>query len=312
MEENKFRRPEDAEESTDNTEGGQGSSEGSGMAPQENIETPAAAAREMAAQEEKLPEDTTQKSSMLPVIAGILAIIILGALAYFFLGGGGNLLGGANDDAATTQNGASAADVSFSLDETVARVNGEALLGSDLAYQMVQAAQQAGVQDLSTLDEQTMAQLRQQSLNAIVNTELLVQAAREEGLSVSEEEVEQEYQSIVENVGGQEVAEERFDALGITEEEFRANLADDLIILDYIDTRGEAAALEVSEEEIQAFYDRIASGQEGEMPPLADVRGQIEEQLQFQKQQEVLSSIIDELRAAANIELLLGNGNSEQ
>lgn len=301
MEENKFDRQNET------------TGEGSGApnpTPDANVETPAPAARETEGRMQSDPAaQETAQSSMLPIIAGVVALLVLGGLAYYFLGSGGTSLlnGESNGDITMQQEGGE--NLSFQLDDTVARVNGEELSGSDLAYQMIQVAQQAGVQDLSTVDDETLSTIREQSLNAIVNTELLVQAAENEGLSVSQEEIDAEYASIVEGVGGQEVANERFEVLGITEEDFRANLADDLIILAYVESRGDIAALSVSEEEIQEFYGQVTQGQTEDVPPLEEVRGQIQEQLQFQKEQEVLSTVVEELRAGANIELLIGNNS---
>lgn len=250
---------------------------------------------------ESLESATSEnKSNALPLIIGIAIVVLLVVGAYFLLGQNGSSL---SLDSDTNTSGQEANASSIADDSVVATVNGVDLLGKDLSYQMVQLTQAAGIQDMSQLDQQTLSTVQSQATDALVNSEILRQTAVNQGLAVSQEEVEAEFSSIVESVGGEEVANERLAALGITSEEFRAELERDLLIQKYIDANVEANILTVSEEEVQAFYEQVSNQQQGEVPPLEDVRDQIEQQLQFQKEQEAVSGLLQELRAAADVEI---------
>lgn len=239
---------------------------------------------------------TPQKSTTRFVVI-IILIVACAGLAYYFLLDGGVQRN--NDSAEST----TSTDVDS--EAVVARVNGEELFGEDLNYQKLQIAQLMGIADLDSTDETTKKQIQNQALDAIVNTEILIQSAENAGLSVTEDEVDGEYASIIESIGGDEVANERLAFLGITEDYFKKNLRSDILIQKYVSMRDDIADVTVTDEEIQAFYDEVTDGATENVPPLEEVRFQIEEQLQFQKEQQVLSELLESLRQGSNVELLL-------
>lgn len=229
------------------------------------------------------------------LIAGTVVVLALVAGGYFFFGGHNDEI----EDVNSQDTGAVADDM------VVARVNGEELFGKELNYQMLQIAQVVGIPDLGAVDAATRDTIRSQALDAIVNTEILVQTAEGAGVEVGDGEVNSEYASIVESIGGKEVADERLAILGITEEEFKENLASDLLIRKYVENQGGLETVAVTDEEIKSFYDEATDGATENVPPLEDVRFQIEEQLTFQKEQQVLSTLLDSLRLGADVELYL-------
>jgi len=238
-----------------------------------------------------------ESSSMRNLIIGIVVavLVIAGVVWYIQSGRDGEPL--IDPGTATSL---------ISAETEVARVNGETLYGSDLTLQMAQAAQVAGVANMNDADPQTIALLQSQSLDAIVNTELIIQAAQADGLSVAQEEVDAEFDTLATNIGGEEAAETRLASLGFTIDAFKENLVGDLLIRKYLEmTITDADAFEVSEEEIQAFYNQVTGGQVEGMPTLEEAREQITGQLLGQKQQAALIEIVEGLRKVANIEILI-------
>lgn len=207
----------------------------------------------------------------------------------------------------STDSGAnqSANSETFSPQQVVARVNGVDLYGENLSLQMVQIAQASGLPSIAAADDQTKNAIRTQSLDALINTELISQVAHTASVSVTQEEVDAEFDALVQSIGGNEVANQRLEALGLTAGKFKENLANDILIRKYLEATHDESELAVSEVEIENFYANAVGGQTENVPTLDEVRFQIEEQLKFQKQQQALLSLIEELRAEAQIEILI-------
>ena len=116
------------------------------------------------------------------------------------------------------------------------------------------------------------------------------------------EAVETEYQLAVTQTGGEEKLIEQLSAGGITVEEFRANLREQLIIRQFLTVNTTIFSISVTDEEVAEFYEQMNAGQEG-VPALVEVRSQIEGQLIANKQQVELDAFIAALRDAAEIEI---------
>ncbi len=68
----------------------------------------------------------------------------------------------------------------------------------------------------------------------------------------------------------------------------------------------DTSAVAVSEEEITAAYAQISGGGPSvDVPPLAEIKTQLEAQLKFNKEQELVTAYITTLREAATIEVLI-------
>ncbi|MDC1205573.1 SurA N-terminal domain-containing protein [Candidatus Pacebacteria bacterium] len=240
-------------------------------------------------------QESERKPSMQLIVGVVLTVLVLGGGFWYLQGDTQSLL----TDTQPT-------DIStIDPSQVVAKVNGVELFGSDFILQAVQAVQAAGLQSIDDADVATKALIQSQALDAIVNTELIVQTAKSSGIVVAQEDIEAEFAILVENIGGQEIADQRLAELNLTVEEFKLNLSDDILIRQYLESTKDASVLAVSEEEILAFYTEASAGQTEEVPALDEVRAQIEEQLKFQKQQNELLSLLEVLRAQADIEFLI-------
>lgn len=148
------------------------------------------------------------------------------------------------------------------------------------------------------------AQLQTQTLNDLVNSVLLKQAAVEAGYTASDDDVDAEIDAIIANAGGAEAFATQIADAGLDEAEVRRQVAEQLAINAYVRAETEADTITVTEEEIASFYDEL-SAQNETLPPLEEVQAQIEEQIRGQKQQERIDSLVAELRADADIEILI-------
>ncbi len=133
----------------------------------------------------------------------------------------------------------------------------------------------------------------------------MINAATEAGVAATDEEVEAQFQVALENVGGQENLASALAGIGMTEEELRADIKNDVLINNYLEDKLGLAELSVSDEEVQAAYDAAAASNAEEVPPLADVAELIKNQLLLEKQQQAISVELEKLRAEAEIEVLV-------
>jgi peptidyl-prolyl cis-trans isomerase SurA len=185
----------------------------------------------------------------------------------------------------------------------VANVNGEVLRGGDLELSIGQLEQTAIAQGQNPQDPQIQTEIRELATEMLVNTTLLQQAAEEAGITVTAEQIEERIVQLETESGGAEVLMARMEELDIDRSTFEADVRTELTIVALLDTVFAGLDLSASDEEVSAVYEQAASSQEG-VPPLEEVRDQVEAQVIQDKQQAAVDAYIDELRAAADIEIV--------
>lgn len=245
--------------------------------------------------------------SVMPLIIGaiIVALLMIAGAWYFMSGNGDNASG--TGTGTGTGSGTDSLPVEQSAfefeegdpNEVVAVVNGTELLRSQFNETRNQIAQTAQQQGLTPETEGAVEQINNQAIETLVNTELILQAAAAAGVTADAGAVDTRMAEIVQSVGGQEQLAQSLEQLGLTEDSLRADLEQEVLIEAYLDTQlGEFTA---SEEEITALYDQAAAGQE--LPPLEEIRGQVEQQVVATKRQEAVTQLVETLRAEAEVDV---------
>lgn len=186
----------------------------------------------------------------------------------------------------------------------VAKVNGVSVARSDYENSMKQLRQMATMQGMDTSSPETEAELKAQALDTLVNSEILRQAAASSGITTTPEAVEERLSQIREGVGGPEMLAQRMAELGITEENLRRDIENEILIQDLFESALDFASITVSEEEIKALYDQVGGTGAG-LPPLAEIRSDVEAQVKSNKEQGQIAEYLEQLRAEAEIEVLI-------
>ncbi|WP_152656111.1 SurA N-terminal domain-containing protein [Oceanobacillus sp. CFH 90083] len=195
--------------------------------------------------------------------------------------------------------------VEFSEDEfvdsdtSVVVVNGEELQGNDYntAYSLVKSMMHQAGQDVTDLEA-----LQDETISFLVEQELVMQEANDQGVEVTDEEVQEEMDALKEQ-GGEEQFQTSLEQLNLSEEQFAQQLRYNLATMHYME---KAFDIEVTEEEVQDMYDELSAQMEGqEMQDLDEIRDQLEQMVEQNKQQEAYADKIDELRKSAEVEELL-------
>lgn len=263
----------------------------------------------------------TTPSSTLSLTALVLAATL--ALGACSTGEQGATTDGAvTTDAATGTEGApdqAAATLDVEdLPDPVAEVNGEQI-GKDqfvtaFESQLASARQQAQMTGMP-LDETL---LRDEVVDLLVDAELLHQEGERLDLGASEEEIDAELATLVESSGAGST-EELLALLreqGVEEEQVREELGRLVLIDQLIAERG--GVEQPSEQELKDYYEQVtgqpadaagageaddagASADPAAAPPFEDVRDQVAEQLTQERENEVLTTLLEQLRADAEI-----------
>lgn len=189
-------------------------------------------------------------------------------------------------------------------DLVVAIVNDEELLGEqyNAAVMAVQGEMQRMGSD-PTSDEAAEG-IKKQALDTLVNQTLILQQALAADLEVTEAEINEEYDSYIEQFGDEKTLKEALKAQDMKEEDFKEQIKELILFNKYKDKVSPTE--EVSDEEVQEYYDSVSAESEGseqEVPPLDEVRDEIKNKIQQNKQQEELTAHVQELKEDSDIEL---------
>ena len=231
----------------------------------------------------------------------IVGAIILGlamvAAAWFFMSNNDSAINGATVDGMQLE-------MDGDPDDPVAVINGQTITRAEfnrIRQQVVQSVQQQGM-DIN--DPQVQSQINAQATETLINTELIRQAAAAAGASATDAEVDARYAEIVEAVGGVDALQASLAQLGLTEESLRSDVEQELVIEQYLEENLDRDSLAVSDQEVNELYE-MSGGAEAGLPPVEDVRPQIEQQILANKEQELIGELLEQLRAEAEIELLI-------
>ena len=187
--------------------------------------------------------------------------------------------------------------------EPVATVNGVDITRGEYNISLGQLTQMAGSQGANVTDATVIKTLSDQTIETLVNGELLLQAAVASGKTVSAEQVDARYNEIVTGLGGEEAMAAKMAEFGVTKESLLEDIRSEILIQGLFEEKKIGPAhITVSEEEVKALYDQ-AGGAAAGLPAIAEVREVIESQIKGDKEQVQIGDLIQELRVAAEIEL---------
>lgn len=253
--------------------------------------------------------DTTQTVTALPTAAtdkkqvfiqyGIatLVVLIMGAGLVYALEQQGRVNTGVFDKISSIISPAPAAAI----------VNGTKITKADYDKNLAQLQTAATAQGADASDAAVQAEIQKQAIDVLVNTELLRQEAYKEGALVTDEQIEARYQEIVTSLGGEEQLAAKMVELGITEPALRKDIEGEILIQGHLSKAVDTSSITVTEEELTSAYAQISgtAATGATIPPLAEIKSQLEAQLKTNKEQELVNAYITKLREGAEIEVLI-------
>lgn len=187
---------------------------------------------------------------------------------------------------------------------TVATVNGINISQEDLETQLLRSENYLSTVGGTTLSDE---EIKRQVLDGIINQTLLVSAAEDAGIIVTDEEIE-EY---IGNLKSQFVDEEAFNAElaknNASYEDLAETVNQQLAIEAYVVSVVGDDVVVPTDEEIQAQYDQLKTmvGSDQELPPLEEIKDLLANEVRLTKLRDAQMSILNDLREDADIEINL-------
>jgi SurA N-terminal domain len=260
------------------------------------IENPAASAvNEVVLLEaaEALPIATEGKKSWLKRYGfALLAIVVIGIALVFLLEREGRISTGIFS--------------AFERNQAVARVNDVKIIKGDYDSSLMQLLDMATKKGADTTDPAIMEQIKTQTIDTLVNGELLRQAARTAGIEAPADAIDVRYEKIQNEVGGADVLATRMAEFDITEKSLRRDIENEILIEGLLTSVIDPNPAIVTDEEVTAFYDQAVKSLSPEMkaPPLEEVKNDIAVQIQKDRQNTKISEFLEKARSDAKIEIL--------
>ncbi|MHA6252055.1 SurA N-terminal domain-containing protein [Oceanobacillus sp. CAU 1775] len=196
------------------------------------------------------------------------------------------------------------------IPDVVAEINGEELSKEEFEMTYTSQFQQAMMQAQMSGEEVDQEQLKAQVVDALIGQKLIVQEAEKNDFEVSEEEMNETLDILVQQ-NGLETQEALLTALeeqGTSEDEVMS-VIETQIKIDKLIAR-ESGDVEPSEEEVQEMYDMYVAQleqmneeneEEVEVPSFEELEPDLIAQIKAAKESETYQKLIEELRSDADI-----------
>lgn len=183
-------------------------------------------------------------------------------------------------------------------DETVLTVNDEDVLGN--VYNLIYVQTKIQMYNYGE-DYEDLENVKDLSLNTLVEQELLRQRAIEQGIKITEEDVESKYNELMED--SEEEVHEFLEVYNLEVDAFKEQISFSLYLDEYMD---KAVSVEVSEEDLVKTYEELSEqfkDQEEEIPEFDEIKEQLKEEMTHQKRQEQVLDTISQMKEEAKIEI---------
>ncbi|ALX49205.1 SurA N-terminal domain-containing protein [Lentibacillus amyloliquefaciens] len=202
------------------------------------------------------------------------------------------------------------------IPDVVAEVNGEEISGEEFKTTYEGQFQQMAMQSQMSGQELNQDELKQQTAEGMVSSELLIQEAGNRNFEASDKEVDEKLTELAQQ-SGMESKDKFISALeeqGMKQEDINSQVKTQVKVDKLI--ADESGDTKPSEEELQQAYDQFKSqreqmsqgsegGEQAEIPSFDEMKSDLESQVKKQKEAEAAQTIIDKLREDADVTINL-------
>lgn len=185
-------------------------------------------------------------------------------------------------------------------------VNGTRITVAEFERDVAMMEKGAALQGIDVNEPSIHTEIRTQALNNLVMNELLLGAARRSGAKTDDASIQKAYTELAESVGGEEELLSRMETVGLSRDTLMDNITARLLVDAYLEANTDIESLTVTDDEVQTY---IASMESAgiTMPPLEEIKPDIEASLLAEKQQELMNTHIEELKNKADITIKLAD-----
>lgn len=188
--------------------------------------------------------------------------------------------------------------------EVLATVDGEEITMRDIEPVLERIKSQYASQGVDISQEEGMEEmLIFQAVQNHIQQKLLLDHAREQGLEVSDEDVQNEIDDIIASFNSREEFDAALVQAGLTEKNFKEQIRINLIA--QLVAEKEGTEMNVTEEETQERYDQYSAQLGGELPPLDEVSDNIEQEIRGERVDNALYFLLEEIRENRKVEMFV-------
>jgi hypothetical protein len=189
----------------------------------------------------------------------------------------------------------------YTKQNTVAVVNGTRITKAEFNESVRLITESVTAQGIDVTDEVVLSDIQKQALEVLINNTLLVSAAKESGIVVTDADIQEKYELLVAKFPTPEEFTKNMTDAGFTEASFRVILGERMYMDKYIESVTDIETVAVTDEEIKNFI--TANTPAGTTPPpIEEIRAGVESHLLGVKQQEIVGKLLTDLRAESVIE----------
>ena len=213
----------------------------------------------------------------------------------------------ASPDATEGANAGGTPDTS-DIPDVVAEVNGEEVTKDEFVPIYESQYAQAAAQAQTTGQAPDEEALKKQTVDNLVDTELLAQEADSRGIEVSDDDIDAELEDLAaqNQLGSADELLAAVEKQGVTEEQARSQVETQLMVEQLVED--EEGSLEPTEKELRTLYAQAkaqAAQSQQKIPAFDKAHDQLVEQATSQKIGEVAQTLVTDLRKDADIKVLL-------
>lgn len=187
---------------------------------------------------------------------------------------------------------------------TIATVNGTKITREELDAQLMQLSQNPNIPTPKPEEEEKYKQFEEMVAQQLVNDALIYTKAKENGHSVSEEDVEKEYDVIKAKFPNEEEFAKQLELMKLSESILKDTIRKQRTIDQHYKELFKDKDLTASDVEARTLYDTHLQDKDN-MPKFEEIKEQIKQELGQQKMHQHLATHIQELRKDADIQISL-------
>ncbi|HET8574564.1 MAG TPA: SurA N-terminal domain-containing protein [Candidatus Paceibacterota bacterium] len=214
----------------------------------------------------------------------------------------------------------------FSGYKAVAYVNGTKITENELATRFAPLEKQIEMTNFGTSTNKAdlINSTKHQVLDDLINEKLLLAEANKAGITVTDEQVQEQYDASVQQYQAQQGAiassspsstvaatssfEDQLKEAGYTPTTYKEELRKQILISMYLTKQLDLNNIPVTDQETKALYDQYSSMpgvDKSQIPAYDDVKSTLQAQIQQQKAQQKVQDYVNQVRSKAQVKVLI-------
>lgn len=170
---------------------------------------------------------------------------------------------------------------------------------SDRVNKNKEVFKQQGV-DLS--DEKVLEKINKQTLDEMINEKVLLQNAKKEGITASDDEVSVAYDNLVSKFKSKDDFNKELSALSFTEKSLKENINKQIVLKRYVEKNTDIKNITATKEEIRNLYNNYKTNQK-DMPNFEEIEKQLENEVKQQKIRVMVEAFIEKIKKETEIKI---------